>query len=1010
MADSLDALADALNAIAENPSDIKLHLQHVRHAEALGVMGAEVISALEMLSEFLAMGEDYWLKLLSAKEKSVDLDTSNGLGELFSLYQRAEADYLSIPILQKHLQFILERHAHYSSGENEKPAELNELFSAEWTRAAIAEVVSQGAGHLTQSHLLWDAQRDWELEALETASEPEKSTLIEHVQLLHLNRLRQPHSNSDETFQSYSSFTTNYKPPQDYEPLLVAASKIRSQAAKSFGRREQYENAITQSNSSLEAFASYIAAERRYRTTDLFILKTVYERAIAEAAKRQFSGDASAEAALRIFWAGYCDSMRICESDLELETVRRAIRSVPGSGDIWSKYIRCLERTMNSDPTSDAEESVADIYMRAFNIKAIQQDVEQIVPLVLARAGYEKRQMETGNGDDDTLPTLIGLLESGIEMVHLVSKTGDPKLRLEKYLSDIYLRIAGLPSSTLEVWEGAAKFYKNSYLVWISYTDALIKCEHYDQARSVFQDIHMKQIDWPEAIWEAWITFEHLHGSVDDILACLDKVEKAQSVVNIRRAKEAEKASYQLVQTVIMEQEGQDKVAESSVVPEVPMAVDAPHGRGTKRSAEDSPQPETHKKTKIERKPMELKRDRENSTVFVANLQSGISEDELAELFKDCGRVREVKITHLGGAVVATVEFFERDSIPAALTKDKKRLHDQEVAVHLAWKSTLYVTNFPESTDDTFMRDLFGKYGTIFDVRWPSKKFKNSRRFCYIQFTSPASAESALQLHGHELEPNLPMSVLISNPERKKERTDQDANEREIYVAGLSRFTTKIDLEKLFKTYGGVKEVRMATDPDGKSKGFAFVEFENENDARTALEANNHELKKRRIAVTLADSRARARNRNIADSSNIQKAEVKGRSIRIRGLPVAAQEGLLQQVLEKIAPIKRVEVFVDKQEALVELENAAEVGKLLLRPEPIIFQDCTLKLSEEGVSQSASKAGSLFVPRAAGSRPRAGLVTHGNQLQSASSSTIPPTPTSEGASSKGQDDFRKMLG
>jgi hypothetical protein len=44
------------------------------------------------------------------------------------------------------------------------------------------------------------------------------------------------------------------------------------------------------------------------------------------------------------------------------------------------------------------------------------------------------------------------------------------------------------------------------------------------------------------------------------------------------------------------------------------------------------------------------------------------------------------------------------------------------------------------------------------------------------------------------------LSVAISNPERRKERTDQDANEREIYVAGLSKFTTKVDLEKLFAT------------------------------------------------------------------------------------------------------------------------------------------------------------------------------------------------------------------
>lgn len=53
------------------------------------------------------------------------------------------------------------------------------------------------------------------------------------------------------------------------------------------------------------------------------------------------------------------------------------------------------------------------------------------------------------------------------------------------------------------------------------------------------------------------------------------------------------------------------------------------------------------------------------------------------------------------------------------------------------------------------------------------------------------------------------MSVLVSNPERKKERTDQDANNREVYVAGLSKFTTKTDLEKLFKTVRGIQSARL---------------------------------------------------------------------------------------------------------------------------------------------------------------------------------------------------------
>jgi squamous cell carcinoma antigen recognized by T-cells 3 len=46
--------------------------------------------------------------------------------------------------------------------------------------------------------------------------------------------------------------------------------------------------------------------------------------------------------------------------------------------------------------------------------------------------------------------------------------------------------------------------------------------------------------------------------------------------------------------------------------------------------------------------------------------------------------------------------------------------------------------------------------------------------------------------------------------------------------------------------------------------------------------------------------------------------------VRIRNLPDATQEGLLQQALEKcVEGVRRVEVFVETGEAVVELENAA---------------------------------------------------------------------------------------
>lgn len=60
-------------------------------------------------------------------------------------------------------------------------------------------------------------------------------------------------------------------------------------------------------------------------------------------------------------------------------------------------------------------------------------DAEQIIPLVLARAGFEKRRFNAGNGgkrflfcielfltfvsDEDVFATLIVIVESGIDIV-----------------------------------------------------------------------------------------------------------------------------------------------------------------------------------------------------------------------------------------------------------------------------------------------------------------------------------------------------------------------------------------------------------------------------------------------------------------------------------------------------------------------------------------------------------------------------------------------------------------
>lgn len=59
---------------------------------------------------------------------------------------------------------------------------------------------------------------------------------------------------------------------------------------------------------------------------------------------------------------------------------------------------------------------------------------------------------------------------------------------------------------------------------------------------------------------------------------------------------------------------------------------------------------------------------------------------------------------------------------------------------------------------------------------------------------------------------------------------------KKLYVGNLSYSVTDSSLEQLFSQFGGVRSAQVIQDRDtGRSKGFGFVEMEDENGAREAI-------------------------------------------------------------------------------------------------------------------------------------------------------------------------------
>lgn len=68
---------------------------------------------------------------------------------------------------------------------------------------------------------------------------------------------------------------------------------------------------------------------------------------------------------------------------------------------------------------------------------------------------------------------------------------------------------------------------------------------------------------------------------------------------------------------------------------------------------------------------------------------------------------------------------------------------------------------------------------------------------------------------------------------------DREANYANLFIKNLDEDITEELIELKFSEYGKIVNVKIAKDEAGNSKGFGFVNFDNPESARMAIEAMN---------------------------------------------------------------------------------------------------------------------------------------------------------------------------
>jgi polyadenylate-binding protein len=163
----------------------------------------------------------------------------------------------------------------------------------------------------------------------------------------------------------------------------------------------------------------------------------------------------------------------------------------------------------------------------------------------------------------------------------------------------------------------------------------------------------------------------------------------------------------------------------------------------------------------------------------------------------------------------------------------------------LSMAPPLYVGDLDENIHDETLHDFFSKFGPLHFVRiMRDPTTGKSRGFGYVNFLIPRDAESAKNYAQYEKLGRKQIRIMFK---RNVRDLPLGAN---IFVKNLDHNVTSKDLHNHFNQVGGVVCAKVATNSEGQSLGYGYVQFEKKEDADAALETlNGSKLKETEIQL-----------------------------------------------------------------------------------------------------------------------------------------------------------------
>ncbi|KAF6162901.1 hypothetical protein GIB67_021050 [Kingdonia uniflora] len=285
---------------------------------------------------------------------------------------------------------------------------------------------------------------------------------------------------------------------------------------------------------------------------------------------------------------------------------------------------------------------------------------------------------------------------------------------------------------------------------------------------------------------------------------------------------------------------------------------------------------------------------------------------------------------------------------------------------------TLWIGDLQPWMDETYLQGCFtpGEVLSVKVIR--NKQTGQSESYGFIEFVSRAAAEGVLQTLNGTLMPNVEQTYRLNWATfGVGEKRPDDSADFTIFVGDLSADVTDYMLQETFKgQYTSVKGAKVVNDrTTGRSKGYGFVRFGDENEQLRAMnEMNGMYCSTRPMRIGLAASKknevgqqqpyTKAPYQNIEATPN--EGDPNNTTIFVGALDSNVTEDVLRQVFGQYGELNHVKIPLGKRCGFVQFANraCAEEALLMLNGTPLGGQNIRLSWGRNPSNKQDSSVGS----------------------------------------------------